>query len=192
MSGSISGSLGPGIFRAKAAAAHRAGDRRVSHRIEVRRRTIGFWVRPETAAIRMPPRIQPTAPSTENANICHPFNLMRSGSSKKSVNSLLISMIGSRRDRLAPKHQMRPRCPMRAAGTISHNNAAPAAVKPAIQYSTRKVYPPIPKPATYSKAMAANHGQPFIAARSRTLPKKRISLAASRSPIATNALASWV
>src|SRR5258708_5612326 len=65
----------------------------------------GFCVSPATAATRMAPKSQPNMPMMENKALCQPLSLLRSGSLKKSVNSLLISITGRRRLRVAPKHQ---------------------------------------------------------------------------------------
>ena len=64
-----------------------------------------FPVMPETAVTRMAARSQPRTPMTEKTNIWKPVNRSRLGSLKKSVNSLLISMPGTSRARLAPQHQ---------------------------------------------------------------------------------------
>ena len=77
-SGWVSGNLGPGIFRAKAAAAHRAGDRRVSHRIEVRHRTmdsVSVRKRQRSGCRRVPSRPPPaprTRPPANHSALCAP------------------------------------------------------------------------------------------------------------------------
>src|ERR1700730_77176 len=90
-----------------------------------------LWVRPETAAIRIAPSTKPTMPITEKIKLCQPVKRLRLGSLKKSVNSLLISITGKSRERLAPKHQTGPCC--FAAGTNFQRSAAPAREMPITQ-----------------------------------------------------------
>src|ERR1700680_2293671 len=75
-----------------------------------------LWVRPETAAIRIAPSTKPTMPIREKIKLCQPVKPLRWELLKKSVKSLLISIPGKSRARLAPKHQMGPCC--FAAGTV--------------------------------------------------------------------------
>ncbi len=75
-----------------------------------------LWASPETAAIRIAPSTKPTMPIGEKIKLCQAVKRLRSGSLKYSVNSLLISITGKSRERLAPKHQIGPCCV--PAGTL--------------------------------------------------------------------------
>jgi hypothetical protein len=79
---------------------------------EVSRLRQEFWVRPATAATKIAPSTQPrmARPAARPANTrrCNRVRPKRSGLSKKSVNSLLISITGNSRATLAPKHQSFP------------------------------------------------------------------------------------
>lgn len=90
-----------------------------------------LWVRPETATPRIAASTHPTMPMAEKIKLCQPVKRLRWGSSKNVVNSLLISIAGKSRARLAPNHQMGPCC--LAAGTFIKRSTAPAREMPITQ-----------------------------------------------------------
>jgi hypothetical protein len=75
----------------------------------------------------MDPKANPITPNAEKRNTCQPFRRARSGSTKKSVNSLFTGTTGKSCARLAQQHQMRPR--FLAEGTVHQRTANPISQK---------------------------------------------------------------